>query len=1510
MAQFQQVQTPSNLGEPTVRSLNINSTMNQDVFGIYGIDPNSEPTITTIEILNTELTELLIRFDNAPEYYQKEDYADMVSMLYNSLKYIYKPESNKAVEFKGIATISTNPTIETTLRYPGLYLASQSGTYTEFLNVSGVPINITSDDLIQSIIFLVPVVIDDVFAYYTIQRYRLNALLDETLEGDGTSSNKYRVVISQIADNMLHRSGDGLSVVLQHDQTLSGNADDVALTVRLSTEGDSFTKNILSKHIDGLHAEETDPYYNYDKPNIALKDGSNSAINVLSFITNPIVQPLLAGQFQYNPTEGTVLLGMNGGSVEQSIGLELYVRYKASEDIHNGELLMYDGTDGNSGTVKLKKATVNCDPKLIYAIATEDAQTGSLHFATWYGKLRGIDTSAFIGGVELYQSTTIAGALQSTQPTAPYNKASYAKVINSHSSQGTIFVKISRSLSLNDINDVDTTNSQTNQPLVMQSDGVWKGSDTIQVNEIIPRTDSVKISNLETSNASIAELHSLNIKADNYVESSHFIIPFKGDDEIITAGGGTKAISDFQLKSEKGQPNGYASLDAAGLVPTTQLPAYVDDVLEFDNLASFPAIGEAGKIYVAKDTNKTYRWSGSVYIYITSGAVDSVAGKTGVVTLVKGDVGLGNVDNTSDLNKPVSTATQIALNGKVNNTGNETIAGTKTFSSLPKVPLTPIANEDVASKAYADGQANAALTLAQKYAENPEDVEVVTGEYSAKHYSLKAAQSAQSINESADMLIRHEAEIASLENTLNSANINQETTATASGVDTVALPKTAANTGMQVQMFGQSAQNLVVNGDFRNGTTEWTAGNSTNSVTNGILTNTGNGSAIVPHTYANIGAKNIGNKYYVRANVTSKSSLCIRLFITTADNVQNVDNPVLNTSYTLSGVITASSTYNLIAIYHTYTTAADSNGAAIEVKNVMAINLTATFGAGNEPTKEQCDILFANYFEGSDNVLGTGRVRSVGKNLLDLSRFSSRFNGATAPPTSFTFSSETIVMNNSTDAGCGLSQKIKLRAGVYRFSVKSIVRDAGTAIVYLYFIDANNKNIFSESVENGSITVTEENSRIIDRVLLHRAGFLGTKNVTITGLQLERSAAATTYEPYRESILQLTTPPLRSNGTTKDEIRKGTNGYELVKRVGVGTLGASRITGGDFKTGLTSPNLSAVEGTWVWNSGTKDATFTSTGATSQLFLTVGVANGDVWVVEFYAKSSNETGVPVVGTPPSVVKSVIIEPQLSTSYQRYVYSYKFTAVDHVRVLYKTMSAGGEITIDDLSIRKLNEGSLAGSPILTFIDSNVHYTLATPVITPIAHAGLLNSNSNGTAYFEPIIADAGVYSTNLTVQLTDYPIASFESIRKYANGTYTELSTATAVVASGGLSFTHPDLVSGDLVMFTYAYANESIGHSMTLSYAISNSNPYYNVTNSVPLTSGYYTSTTARAAVPEGVRKTGLILTYETAAGVWYTERYIGTATDTTSFTTASNWEVGVLRIASVTDTTEYAEITI
>lgn len=87
--------------------------------------------------------------------------------------------------------------------------------------------------------------------------------------------------------------------------------------------------------------------------------------------------------------------------------------------------------------------------------------------------------------------------------------------------------------------------------------------------------------------------------------------------------------------SKIGAANGVASLDASGLVPSSQLPSYVDDVLEYDTLTEFPAKGVGGKIYVAIDTNLTYRWSGSGYTEISK----SLALGTTKSTAYYGDLG-------------------------------------------------------------------------------------------------------------------------------------------------------------------------------------------------------------------------------------------------------------------------------------------------------------------------------------------------------------------------------------------------------------------------------------------------------------------------------------------------------------------------------------------------------------------------------------------------------------------------------------------------------------------------------------------------------------------------------------------------------------------------------------------------------------------------------------------------------------------------------------------------------
>lgn len=94
-----------------------------------------------------------------------------------------------------------------------------------------------------------------------------------------------------------------------------------------------------------------------------------------------------------------------------------------------------------------------------------------------------------------------------------------------------------------------------------------------------------------------------------------------------------------------GQRNGVASLDEIGKIPTSQLPSYVSDVLEFPTFDKFPTTGEVNKIYIALDTNKTYRWGGTVYVEIGSSLA---LGETSE-TAYAGDKGKRNADNITAL---------------------------------------------------------------------------------------------------------------------------------------------------------------------------------------------------------------------------------------------------------------------------------------------------------------------------------------------------------------------------------------------------------------------------------------------------------------------------------------------------------------------------------------------------------------------------------------------------------------------------------------------------------------------------------------------------------------------------------------------------------------------------------------------------------------------------------------------------------------------------------------------
>ena len=136
-------------------------------------------------------------------------------------------------------------------------------------------------------------------------------------------------------------------------------------------------------------------------------------------------------------------------------------------------------------------------------------------------------------------------------------------------------------------------------------------------------------------------------------------------------------VTNLQTTLDGKQASGsYATLES-GKVPATQLPSYVDDVLEFANLAAFPASGETGKIYVTLDTNKTYRWSGSAYVEISAsstlahaashhtGGTDAIAPNNigaGWALAVSGQMITGNTLLSSGRNRRILLSVVAAAN--------------------------------------------------------------------------------------------------------------------------------------------------------------------------------------------------------------------------------------------------------------------------------------------------------------------------------------------------------------------------------------------------------------------------------------------------------------------------------------------------------------------------------------------------------------------------------------------------------------------------------------------------------------------------------------------------------------------------------------------------------------------------------------------------------------------------------------------------------------------------------
>lgn len=207
-----------------------------------------------------------------------------------------------------------------------------------------------------------------------------------------------------------------------------------------------------------------------------LKQTQGNNFDSVDFNTTTAIDSI-PGRMTWNDTDGTLNLGLKGGSVVLQLGQEqvFRVRNNTADDIVDGKVVYITGSTGFRPVISLAQANAEASSSVVIGVTTEHILKNSEGFVNTFGLVRDLDTSALTEGAAVWLSPTVPGGMTTTKPSAPNHLVLIGYCIRSHPTLGSVFVKVQNGYELEELHNVSITSPTNGQVLAYESStGLWK----------------------------------------------------------------------------------------------------------------------------------------------------------------------------------------------------------------------------------------------------------------------------------------------------------------------------------------------------------------------------------------------------------------------------------------------------------------------------------------------------------------------------------------------------------------------------------------------------------------------------------------------------------------------------------------------------------------------------------------------------------------------------------------------------------------------------------------------------------------------------------------------------------------------------------------------------------------------------------------------------------------------------------------------------------------------------